>query len=85
MNRFEGKTAVISGGGEGICLAIAKALGGQNMNIVLADTDSNNLEAASEELQRAGVPVLAVNLDVADEAQWRDLATQAVERIRRVI
>lgn len=84
MNRFEGKTAVISGGGEGIGLAIAKALGGQKMNIVLADIDSNNLEAASEELQRDGVQVLAAKLDVADESQWQALADQAVERFQTV-
>ena len=30
MNQFEGKTAVVSGGGEGIGLAIAKALGARS-------------------------------------------------------
>ena len=37
MFKFEGRTAVISGGAEGIGLSIAKALGEQKMNIVLAD------------------------------------------------
>ena len=36
MSQFVGKTAVISGGAEGIGLSIAKALGEQKMNIVLA-------------------------------------------------
>ena len=35
MSQFTGKTAVISGGAEGIGLSIAKALAEQNMNIVL--------------------------------------------------
>ena len=39
MFKFEGRTAVISGGAEGIGLSIAKALGEQKMNIVLADID----------------------------------------------
>jgi len=84
MNQFAGKTAVISGGAEGIGLAIAKALGEQEMNIVLADIDSENLEKASEELGRSGVPVLAVTLDVAEEAQWQAVAKQAVERFGKI-
>ena len=66
MSQFVGKTAVISGGAEGIGLSIAKALGEQKMNIVLADIDKENLEKASQELKRAGVAVLAIKLDVAD-------------------
>jgi NAD(P)-dependent dehydrogenase (short-subunit alcohol dehydrogenase family) len=80
MNQFAGKTAVISGGGEGIGLSIAKALGEQKMNIVLADIDAGNLEKASAELEQAGVPVLAVTLDVAEEAQWQEVARQALDR-----
>ena len=39
MSQFAGKTAVISGGAEGIGLSIAQALGDQKMNIVIADID----------------------------------------------
>ena len=39
MFKFKGRTAVISGGAEGIGLSIAKALGEQKMNIVLADIE----------------------------------------------
>ena len=84
MNQFKGKTAVISGGGEGIGLSIARALGEQKMNIVLADIDAGNLEKASEELERAGIPVLAVTLDVAEEAQWQEVAKQALERFDNI-
>ena len=43
MSKFTGKTAVISGGAEGIGLSIAKALGEQKMNIVLTDINEENL------------------------------------------
>ena len=43
MSQFAGKTAVISGGAEGIGLSIAQALGDQKMNIVIADIDQENL------------------------------------------
>ena len=64
MSKFIGKTAVISGGAEGIGLSIAKALGEQKMNIVLTDINEKNLKKASLELETIGVPVLPVVLDV---------------------
>ena len=83
-SQFQGKTAIISGGAEGIGLSIAKALGEQRMNVVLADIDENNLQDARAELESLGVPVLAVSLDVADEVQWQSVAQQAVARFGKV-
>ncbi len=54
MTQFAGKTAVISGGAEGIGFSIAKALGDEKMNIVLTDIDKENLEKATLELESAG-------------------------------
>jgi NAD(P)-dependent dehydrogenase (short-subunit alcohol dehydrogenase family) len=84
MSQFAGKTAVISGGAEGIGLSIAKAFGAEKMNIVLADIDHKNLKKAAEELERVDVPVLTVVLDVADEAQWENVAERAVKRFGKV-
>ena len=84
MFKFEGRTAVISGGAEGIGLSIAKALGEQKMNIVLADIDEKNLLKSTAELETLGIPVLAALLDVADEMQWKSVAEKAVERFGKV-
>ena len=84
MSQFAGKTAIISGGAEGIGLSIAKALGEQEMNIVLADIDQKSLEKASLELGGSGIPVLPVTLDVADETQWHNAAQQAIERFGKI-
>jgi NAD(P)-dependent dehydrogenase (short-subunit alcohol dehydrogenase family) len=84
MSQFAGKTAIISGGAEGIGLSIAKALGEQKMNIVLADIDQKNLEKASLELRGSGISVLSVTLDVADETQWHNAAHQAIERFDKI-
>ena len=84
MPDFAGKTAVISGGAEGIGLSIAKALAAQKMNIVLADIDMGNLAKATAEFEQAGVPVLAVGLNVAEEAQWQNVADRAIERFGKV-
>ena len=83
-SQFKGKTAVISGGAEGIGLSIARALGEQQMNVVLTDIDDKNLQKARSELESLGVPVLAVSLDVADEVQWQSVAEQAAERFGKI-
>ena len=84
MSQFAGKTAVISGGAEGIGLSIAKAFGNQKMNVVIADIDEKSLTKASLELESEGVPVLAVKLDVAKEEQWQEVGNQAAARFGKV-
>jgi len=84
MSQFAGKTAVISGGAEGIGLSIAKALGDQKMNIVIADIDEENLQKAGSDLAAAGISVLTVALDVAEEAQWQEVANQALVRFGKI-
>ncbi|MDA9307068.1 SDR family NAD(P)-dependent oxidoreductase [Gammaproteobacteria bacterium] len=84
MSQFAGKTAVISGGAEGIGLSIAQALGDEKMNIVIADIDQENLQKAGSELEAAGISVLTVALDVADEAQWQEVANQALARFGKI-
>jgi len=84
MFKFEGRTAVISGGAEGIGLSIAKALGEQKMNIVLGDIDEKNLLKSTTELESLGIPVLGVLLDVADEMQWKSVADKAIEEFGKV-
>ncbi len=84
MNIFENKTAVISGGAEGIGLAVAHALGKRGMNIVIADIDAAQLSVAEADLVSAGIPVLATTLDVADLNQWQRVAEQSIERFGKV-
>jgi len=84
MSQFIGKTAVISGGAEGIGLSIAKALAEEKMNIVLTDINEENLQKASLELEANGVCVLPVVLDVAEEDQWQAVAEQAIARFGKI-
>ncbi len=84
MSQFAEKTALISGGAEGIGLSIAKALGEEKMNIVLADIDEDSVKKAAEQLASAGVPVLALALDVAKENEWQEVAKQAIARFGKI-
>ena len=84
MNVFEGKTAVISGGAEGIGLSIAKALAQEGMQLILADINEESLVKASTELKALGASVLTAKLDVAQPEQWQTVAEQAIDRFGSV-
>ena len=81
---FNNKTAVISGGGEGIGFHIARALGQQGMNIVLGDIDPEQLQRAVVLLEEEGINALGVQMDVTDPAQWQNLADQAIKRFDKI-
>lgn len=69
-NKYSGKTAIISGGAGGIGFAIARELGLNGMNIVIADIDPIELQQAEQTLKQDKIAVLACSLDVTDYAQW---------------
>ena len=50
------------------------------MIIVIADIDEANLQKAGSKLEDAGISVLTVVLDVAQEDQWQEVANQALAR-----
>jgi NAD(P)-dependent dehydrogenase (short-subunit alcohol dehydrogenase family) len=84
MSNYKGKTAVISGGAEGIGLGIAQAVGQQGMNVVLGDIDEAQLAKAEVQLQALGIDVLTVKMDVTDPVQWQALGEKAIERFGKV-
>lgn len=84
MSNYKGKTAVISGGAEGIGFAIAEAMGQQGMNIVLGDIDQTQLAKAETALLDQGISVLTVKMDVTDPEQWSSMGKQAIERFGKV-
>ena len=71
MQDFEGKTALISGGAEGIGLSIAQALGKQGMQIVLGDIDAAQLAIAHKALEKQGVAVISIVMDVTLPEDWQ--------------
>ncbi|MFA5161108.1 MAG: 3-oxoacyl-[acyl-carrier-protein] reductase [Elusimicrobiales bacterium] len=63
---LSGKTAVITGGGRGIGLAIARAMAAQGANIVLCDVDEQSAKRSAQELaDRYEVKTLGLRADVS--------------------
>jgi NAD(P)-dependent dehydrogenase (short-subunit alcohol dehydrogenase family) len=84
MSEFAGKTAVISGGAEGIGFGVAQAVGKQGMNVVIGDIDTDQLENAKASLEAQGIAVLTVQMDVSKQDQWKTLAEQATTRFGKI-
>ena len=75
-----GRTAVITGGADGIGLAAARRFAGLGMNLVLADVDGEKLAGAGKALSEAGAQVEPVAADVADYLQVVRLRDAAYAR-----
>jgi len=84
MENLRDKVAVITGGGSGIGLAIARAFAAQGGRVVLADIDDAALAQAAATLTASGAEVLTVHTDVSVLAEVEALAVAAGERFGHV-
>lgn len=81
MARLDNKTALITGAGEGIGLAIAKRLASEGANIVIAEFNPVTGASAAQALARDyGVATLLVPTDVTRKEQMEAAVAAANER-----
>jgi NAD(P)-dependent dehydrogenase (short-subunit alcohol dehydrogenase family) len=78
-NLLKGQVAVITGGGTGIGLAIAKRLGALGANIAIASRNAEHLEAGCSGLREAGIDALAIQLDVRNPEQVDEMVVRTVK------
>lgn len=76
MSSYENKTAIITGGAEGIGLAVARSYGERGMNIVVADIDEAQMALGVKELTDLGIKAIGLPLDVVEPSQWQDVVTK---------
>ena len=79
MQEFEGRVAVVTGGGSGIGRGIAAALAAKGMKIVLADIERQVLEKTADELRASGAEVVGIECDVSKQESVDELAKGALD------
>src|SRR5215831_7973454 len=83
-NLFADQVAVVTGGGTGIGLAIARRLGSLGARIAIASRDAKHLEAGCAALSESGIDALAVQLDVRNPEQVDEMVVRTVKHFGRL-
>jgi 3-oxoacyl-[acyl-carrier protein] reductase len=79
-----GKVAIVTGGGRGIGLAIARLLAEDGASVVVSGRDAARLEAAVKELESLGAAALAVVADASKRDDVERLVDATRERFGRI-
>lgn len=72
--RFKDKIAIVTGAGQGIGEAYAKALAAEGASVAVADLNSEQADRVAKEIETSGGTALAVKVDVADPESARAMA-----------
>jgi peroxisomal 2,4-dienoyl-CoA reductase len=78
---LKGKTALITGGGTGICRGIALAFAAVGCDIAITSRKAEHLAPTVEELKRSGVRALGVAGDVRDAAAVETVVAKTAEAL----
>jgi 3-oxoacyl-[acyl-carrier protein] reductase len=76
--RFDGKVAIVTGSGQGIGEAYAKALAAAGASVVVADLNTEQAERVAAEIGAAKGTALAVTVDVSNPESAQNMAAAAV-------
>jgi NAD(P)-dependent dehydrogenase (short-subunit alcohol dehydrogenase family) len=78
---LKGKTALITGGSRGLGLQMAHALGEAGARVLVSSRKADDLEAATAELQAAGIDARWVAADCSKEEDIHRLADESLQRL----
>jgi 3-oxoacyl-[acyl-carrier protein] reductase len=82
--RFTGKVALVTGGGGGLGLAIAEALGREGAGVWIVDANDQALDAGLKHLRAAGIAAGGAAVDVRDPEAVRDTVDAAARELGRL-
>ncbi len=83
-SRFEGKNAVVTGGGRGIGEATARRLAAEGADVLLLARTVAEIDAVAGSISEGGGSAWALQADVANEAQVQAAVEAAVARWGRI-
>src|SRR6202140_3674763 len=82
--KLDGKTALVTGAGQGIGLACAEALAEAGAKVVIADRDPVAAEAGRSALKAKGLSAEVVIMDVTDSGRVSEVADQLVSQYGKI-
>ncbi len=82
--RFQGKTAIVTGGARGIGLEVARQLAAGGATVVLVDVLADALKAAADALAAGGTRVLTYVVDVTNEEAVERMIDEVAEQCGRI-
>jgi NAD(P)-dependent dehydrogenase (short-subunit alcohol dehydrogenase family) len=81
---LEGKSAIITGSGSGLGMAVAKGFAMAGANLALVDSNLEAIEKLSKELANAGYRTLPIKANVTSAAQVKAAVKMAVKEFSSV-
>jgi 3-oxoacyl-[acyl-carrier protein] reductase len=81
---FNGKVAIVTGAGNGIGYAIAKAFAEEGAHVVIADIDKSVGKKAAKEIIEAGGKALSIPTDVSDEKQVQSMVDETLRELGKI-
>lgn len=84
MNRLLGKTAIITGAGQGIGEAIAQAFAAEGASVVIAERNADTGSAVAARIASAGGSAIFVETDVASRSSVEAMAQQTLAELGKI-
>jgi citronellol/citronellal dehydrogenase len=81
---FSGQVALVTGGGTGIGLCVARELGSLGARVAIASRRAEHVDPAAERLRAEGVEVLATTCDIREIGEVERMVDLVLERWGRV-
>ena len=84
MARLNGKTALVTGGANGIGREVSKAFAIEGANVIVADRLGDSAEAVASEIMSCGGSAIPVGGDVSDEGEVDSMVRTGLTRFGRI-